>query len=1177
MSAPDPRSGGFRLALGRSPYTGFVYRVTPLMKALLPLALLLLCLPLTAQEGGSPALRFLQDRAKELNLVESDLWELRVTDGYQSADGTKHVYVGQSLYGTPIYNAQAAVHYRGGRAIYHTSSLERDIRARGQATIPQLTGDQAFRRLGLAKGTSMVSADLVYYPLPEQPATLELAWQVVAEDAQQHLTLYMVDAASGGELYQTSLTLSCSFDEGPGQGGGAAGAEHTHKGNASTATLRGDGALYHVFPFGLESPADGPRQLILEPADTVASAYGWHDTDGKVGPEYTTTRGNNVHAYRDADTTTRNAPDVGFEADGGPELDFDFFFDTMQRPVDIVEASLTQLFYMNNMMHDWTYRHGFDEAAGNFQQNNYGRGGRGRDPVLAETHDASGTNNANFSTAGDGRSGRMQMYLWGTSSLLTVRSPDDLVGDRRTGRAEFGAQIGEVPLIAQLAIGRDSTDNPTLGCAPLVNPEEVRGKIALIDRGDCLFQEKAYHAEQAGAVGVIICNPANDLLTMAAAEDRSDIPVTIPAVLLRERDCTPLKQVIKAGGTVEVALQDNNLTPLDGSFDNGVVAHEYAHGVSIRLVGGPSQYTCLENEEQMGEGWSDFFLLASTPRSTTPKPTGAEPRGIGVYSSSGEPGARGFRSQFYSTDFAINNHTYDDVITDAIPHGVGETWGATLWDVYWKMVGAYGFDNDLITGTGGNNAAVRLVIEAMKYTPCSPGLVDGRDALLVADQLLNNGANTCMLWEVFTRRGLGVSASQGSGKSRSDNREAFDLLPDCIPTVKLLKSAATTFISPGDQITYTLVVRNDKAEAVSGITVTDVLPEGLQLAAGSVTSDAAFTVAGDGITFTLAQLAAGASDTISYMVTTPADKTSARLLYSNADTTDEATWDVVSNTGKATWVRSDSTPFAGQRAWFVPNAGSAQDQILQLHDPVAISGPRPALRFFTKYRTEAAFDAGVVEVSTNGTDWENVDDKFLRYRYRGLISGGAARPLQNTPTFWGDSETYHEVIVDLAAYQGQSIYLRYRFVSDGSMGAGGWWVDEIEILSDLLSYNGLATLTTVEGDTSTASVPEYGVVVNVSEIISGLAQSVLPTNISVRMYPNPAGERVQLRLRSRSSGSLLLEVFSVDGRRMLQQTARVEQGSSALDFSVAELPNGQYTVRLTEATALTTTKLTVAH
>jgi len=42
---------------------------------------------------------------------------------------------------------------------------------------------------------------------------------------------------------------------------------------------------------------------------------------------------------------------------------------------------------------------------------------------------------------------------------------------------------------------------------------------------------------------------------------------------------------------------------IDGDLDNGIIAHEYGHGISIRLTGGPSDSDCLNNSEQMGEGW----------------------------------------------------------------------------------------------------------------------------------------------------------------------------------------------------------------------------------------------------------------------------------------------------------------------------------------------------------------------------------------------------------------------------------------------------------------------------------------------------------------------------------------------------------------------------------------------
>ena len=87
---------------------------------------------------------------------------------------------------------------------------------------------------------------------------------------------------------------------------------------------------------------------------------------------------------------------------------------------------MQNLFYLNNVIHDILYGHGFNEAAGNFQTDNFGRGGKGGDPVQAEAQDGGGTDNANFATPGDGREPRMQMYLWtgpGSTHEVVVNSP----------------------------------------------------------------------------------------------------------------------------------------------------------------------------------------------------------------------------------------------------------------------------------------------------------------------------------------------------------------------------------------------------------------------------------------------------------------------------------------------------------------------------------------------------------------------------------------------------------------------------------------------------------------------------------------------------------------------------------------------------------------------------------
>ncbi|MEN8164608.1 MAG: M36 family metallopeptidase [Acidobacteriota bacterium] len=215
----------------------------------------------------------------------------------------------------------------------------------------------------------------------------------------------------------------------------------------------------------------------------------------------------------------------------------------------------------------------------------------------------------------------------------------------------------------------------------------------------------------------------------------------------------------------------------DGDFDNGVVAHEYGHGISNRLTGGAS-VSCLNNSEQMGEGWSDWFGLIMT---IEPGDLGTDPRGIGTWLLGQGPDGLGVRTQRYSTDTAVYTHTYSDIGGMAIPHGVGEVWASMLWEMTWALIEEHGFNPliDDVWSAGGNNLASQLVMDGMKLQPCSPGFVDGRDAILLADQNLTGGANQCLIWAAFAKRGLGFGADQGSSSSTTDGTEAFDTPAFC--------------------------------------------------------------------------------------------------------------------------------------------------------------------------------------------------------------------------------------------------------------------------------------------------------------------------------------------------------------------------------------------------------------
>ncbi len=244
---------------------------------------------------------------------------------------------------------------------------------------------------------------------------------------------------------------------------------------------------------------------------------------------------------------------------------------------------------------------------------------------------------------------------------------------------------------------------------------------------------------------------------------------------------------------------------LDGDLDAGIIVHEYTHGVSTRLTGGPSNTGCLRNSEQAGEGWSDWYGLMMTMK---PGDTRTLGRGIGTYALNQPTTGLGIRPARYSTDFAVNNYTYQRTRSGlAVPHGIGFAWTTILWEVTWDMIDAYGFSPDLsdASGTAGNQMMLNLVTEGLKLQPCSPGFVDARDAILAADVALYNGVHVPTLWAGFARRGLGSGASQGSSASNTDNTESF-IEPEAIAPAAITDLAA---IPNGDYVTLTFTATGD--------------------------------------------------------------------------------------------------------------------------------------------------------------------------------------------------------------------------------------------------------------------------------------------------------------------------------------------------------------------------------
>jgi len=750
----------------------------------------------TAPTALSTALNQFKNQSAKLGLNAPDVADPAVTSSYTEADSkVTHVYLRQRYQGIEVYGAEADLHVDASNKVVslHSAFVSNVTGAASVAAkAPTLTPAQAVgaaaRALGLAAPSrlevvqagepttglkfneggiarSPIAVKLMYQSTESKQ--LVLVWDVTIDDAtSEHYWNVRVNATSGALVDKTDYTVSepVSFSELTQRALGTKNWPEPAVTNSVAAPNS-----YNVYPLTVESPLYGSRQVVVNPADPTFSPFGWHDTNGVTGPEYTITRGNNVHAYEDRNRA--NAP--GYSPDGGTDLIFDYPFDQTAAPQVYQNAAITNLFYWNNLMHDYMAYKGFDEVSGNFQVKNYTSLGLGNDDVRAEAQDGGGTNNANFSTPNDGSRPRMQMYLWpgGTGSIT---APATIAGSLPMRGTAYGRTLTAAgPISGRVVLANDGSANPPRACNPLLNGAEISGNIALVYRGGtCSTPSKIRNAQNAGARLVIIADsiPNTAIANYGGATDT--VGLRIPSVSISKADGDKMRAALTSGVNVTVSVTG---VIRDGDFDNGVIAHEFGHGISNRLTGGPANSNCLGNAEQMGEGWSDFFGLWMT---TKPGDQGFTPRGIGNYVTGAPTDGYGIRPQRYSTDFAVNNQTYALVGTGQYTavHAIGSVWAATLWDLNWKLVEKYGYNKDLRAKTGGNNIALKLVLDGCKLQVCRPGFLDGRDAILKADSIYNNKANTYLIWQVFARRGMGIDAVQGSSNVLTDNAAGY-LIP----------------------------------------------------------------------------------------------------------------------------------------------------------------------------------------------------------------------------------------------------------------------------------------------------------------------------------------------------------------------------------------------------------------
>lgn len=316
--------------------------------------------------------------------------------------------------------------------ITHTAALEHAL-GFWNATLPAnattTESSDSHAVFGASEGLSPRDVKVQLEMLATGDHEAALVWQVSIETPDPYYHMYEVSvSAENGEIL--NLYDLVNWDQwGRADphaqnrtGGALRGAPHPIAPPAPGRNQRSDkrpAGSYDVFPIPDLDPTMGPRQVRNDDIDFRASPLGWHDT-GEVVGDFTDTTGNNVCAQQCRDGCTLSARTCdnsvlgGFRPDGGDDLDFVFEFDEQADPTldPTLSAAVTNLFYWHNIVHDIFYLNGFDEPAGNFQENNFELGGLGDDGVQANAQDGAGFNNANFATPADGSRPRCRMYLW---------------------------------------------------------------------------------------------------------------------------------------------------------------------------------------------------------------------------------------------------------------------------------------------------------------------------------------------------------------------------------------------------------------------------------------------------------------------------------------------------------------------------------------------------------------------------------------------------------------------------------------------------------------------------------------------------------------------------------------------------------------------------------------------
>lgn len=1033
---------------------------------------------------------YLDDHCDLYNLSPEAAKTAQVADVYKAKKGTTVVRLKQSVDGIEVYDTQMAMmlndkqqlvaitgnlHPEGRVGASRTDDVrisERDAIAKAYADVVgqalpvdnlKVAQDDGAKGQAFALRPGVGVADFVFaqptsvtavlYPMPKK---LIRAYQIEMELAPVDVPTsrayeYVVSASNGAILERRNLTVAHSYN----------------------VWADKDGEL---------RPFDGPHgdstpHPTSNPLDTVAmplvdrnlieidgfntNPEGRNDPWLPEGTQITT--GNNVDAYAD-----HNAPDGFSDGDlraktSSPGI-FDWEFNGDEQPNEEdtqIMASVTQIFYVTNWLHDYYYDSGFNEAAGNAQKDNFNRGGEGGDPLLIEAQDTNGENrnNANMSTPGDGRSPRMQMYLWDGEitpvgeTKLEITAPETLAGTYEAQGATFGVD-DLVTASGSLVLAEDEGGEAGVkgdGCEEFVT--DVTDKVAMVDRGACPFVQKAENARDAGAAAIIIVN--NDevekdaLPPLGGDETTLELPVVGVSFNTGEKFKAAIAALGQAEEEGEEETIDTDVTragrkrgPMrDGTLDNSIVAHEWGHYFHHRLsiCGGTVQCG------GMSEGWGDYIALAMHLREGDNLDGAFADAAYSVGDA-----FFGIRRVAYSVDFAINPLTFRHVGIDAVlpadkapirvggsnteVHNAGEIWATALWEVHIALTKESQGDNPRYSFKESQRRIADYIVAGLLAAPPNATMLEMRDSLLAA-AAASDPIDLRVMAEAFARRGFGTGAV-------APDRASIEL-EGIVESFRIGGElrVANILVSPdidcdkdenldaGETATITVEVLNSGPIALTDTTVTIKDINGVTFPNGASATIDELAPLGRELVRIEIQLDRELSGIQELEIqATSTNKGAVRESVESA-VVKRANYDNLSNKSALDDVESDLSPWeakteiaqgpewsrvqrdAPNMVWFAEDIGERGDQALE-SPSLKVGAESFSVTFDHRHQFESSaqqnpetgeieithWDGGVIEFSVDGgNSWKDVLELGIDPGYRGLLTVDGENPIGGRP------------------------------------------------------------------------------------------------------------------------------------------------------------------------------------